>query len=786
MIYPFDFEQRLGFDQLKKRIESYCLSALGVKNVEEINFSSDFDRVKLLLLECSEAKSILEKGEHLPLINVFDPSDLYPIISIEGAFVEAEALHEIALSVDTIKNCVKYITKSKDALPSLFVLARDVSVDFGLIDVINTKIDDAGAIKDSASPELLKIRKKLKDLETKARKLIDQLFREAASKGYVPEGMLPVMREGRVVIPILPEFKRKLRGVVMGESGTGQTVFMEPSEAIEANNDIRELELEERKVCVKILRALTQELRHNLPSIKEAFSFIGRLDFINAKSKLALELDAGMPLLVNKPILEWHNARHPLLIISHKDKAPVIPLTIDLIERERFILVSGPNAGGKSVCLKTVGLIQYMLQSGILVPLEEHSKAGIFDQIFLDIGDQQSIENDLSTYSSHLRNMRNFVKKATDRSLVLMDELGAGTDPNFGGGIAQAILKDLVGRKVWGVATTHYYNLKLFAEEQEGIRNAAMQFDSKKLEPMFSLEIGKPGSSFALEIAKKIGLPKSIITEAEQIIGKDLTGLESLIKKVADEKQALKQREEKLQQNEKKYQALLTKYESLSAQLEAEKKDILNKAKSEASLLLKQTNKEIEKTIRHIKENRAEKKETRKIRQSLQALEQKIKPQSSATLEKEELVVGNKVRLAGQEVVGTLISTSGKVATVEFGEMRSTVPLSKLVKAGRSDVKEAKSKLRAMGIDLVSRQSQFSTTLDVRGKRAEEVMSLVNYFIDDAVLLGHGELKILHGKGEGVLRKVVREQLKFNTAVATFQDEHVERGGAGITQVVLK
>lgn len=785
MVYPSDFEAKLGFDQIRLRIGDYCFNTLGRNAVDAIRFCTEYKIIKALLDQGSEFKRIKERAIAFPLAPYHDPSEQYPIIGIEGSFIEAESLQEIAMSVQVIEDCLSFLKNEQETYPNLFQLMLSVTLPDIIKKSINSKIDDMGKLKDNASHELLRIRKKLRDESGRARRLVDQMFRDAVSNGMVPEGSSPVIREGRVVIPVLSEYKRKIKGVIMDESATGQTVYMEPTEVIEANNEIRNLELEERRESIKILRELTALLRTHLPALKLGFDFLGQLDAIQAKTRFAFDIEAALPQLVDGPKLDWINARHPLLFLNHKGKMPVVPLTIDLTTHERFLLVSGPNAGGKSVCLKTVGLIQYMVQCGLLVPLDEQSEAGVFHHIFLDIGDQQSIENDLSTYSSHLRNMRHFVDRANEETLVLMDELGAGTDPNFGGGIAEAILKNLVEKKVWGVATTHYYNLKLYAEHSEGIRNASMQFDGKRLEPRFILDIGKPGSSFALEIARKTGLGK-IIKEAEDIIGKDLTGLEALIKKVSDEKQELVKREGEVREKEKKYNELLGKYNQLNQELETRKKEIINKAKEEAGLLIKQTNKEIEKTIRHIKENRAEKKETKRVRQTLEGLKESVKLNAEPKTASNEIISeGDYVRLIGQDVSGKVISLKGNSALVQFGDMRSSVKMDKLVKSSAREEKVSTAR-RSFGVDLLAKQTNFNPTLDVRGMRVEEIVPVLDQFLDDAVLLGHGGLRILHGKGGGVLRGVVRERLKQNKNVVSFDHEHIERGGDGITTVVLK
>jgi DNA mismatch repair protein MutS2 len=789
MVYPSDCEQKLGFDQVRQRLKSYCLSSLGQARVDSIQFISKYSFLQALLLQNSEFKQILEKGDVIPTSSYFDPEDLLPTIAIEDSFIEEESFIQIIKSLQSIFEFKQFLSKSKEVYPSLFLLSEPVLLPTQVWLTLQLRFDDLGKVKDNASQELARIRKKLKEEQIRSRKLVDQIFRTASDQGFVPEGMTPTIRDGRAVIPILAEHKRKLKGFMADESSTGQTIFLEPAEVLEANNEIRDLQLAERREVIRILKELTAILRANFTEFKNAYSFLGQMDFNRAKAKFSVDINAVLPQLKDSPDLNWMHARHPLLLLSLKGNRSVVPLTIDLTVSQRMLLISGPNAGGKSVCLKTVGLIQYMLQCGMLVPLHEKSSVGIFKDIFLDIGDQQSIENDLSTYSSHLKNMSFFLQHASESTLVLLDELGAGTDPNFGGGIAQAILEGLLLKSVWGIATTHYYNLKLFAGKTEGIRNGAMQFDTKRLDPLFLLDIGKPGSSFALEIARKTGLPSTILHQAEAIIGKDLTGLEMLMKSVADEKQSLAKRDVEVGKKEKELKAALEKYNQLSAELEGKKKEILNKAKSEASYLLKETNREIEKTIRHIQENKAEKKETRKVRQNLLGLIDKVKPTEGnvAPLESHEIKEGDKVRIIGQEVTGTVLSVKDNNAIVQFGDLRSTLKMNQLIHSHHVvAVDSTISRARQMGVDIHKKQSQFSTTLDVRGKRVDEVIPVLEQFLDDAVLLSQHELRILHGKGEGVLRSVIRDQLRKTKGIASVADEHVERGGAGITVVVLK
>lgn len=788
MIYPDTLEVKLGFDIIRAKLKNYCLSSAGQAWVDIMKFSKDWDFIHILLKQNLEFRLILEKGDAFPSRHFFDPSTWFQKISIEGHWLESEEFLNLAYGMEAIFACKLFLVKNAEIYPQLFALTQPVSISNALIQQITSKIDDKALVKDNASSDLARIRKKLRDEQGRVRKLAEQIFKEAVASNWVPEGALPTIRDGRVVIPIQAEHKRRLKGFILDESATGQTVFMEPTEMLDANNEIRELEHEEKREIIRILKTLTDDFRLQLPALRSSFRFLSQIDFIRAKAKFSLEIEADMPILEKQPELTWYNAKHPLLYLSLKGKRDVVPLSIELNSNERVLLVSGPNAGGKSVCLKTVGLLQYMVQCGLLIPLSDRSRVGIFQDIFLDIGDQQSIENDLSTYSSHLRNMNVFIQSAGDRSLILLDELGSGTDPNFGGAIAQAILESLLDKKVWGVATTHYYNLKLYANQHPGVRNAAMRFDDKNLIPLYILDIGKPGSSFALEIAKKTGLPDRTIEEAEKLVGKDLAGFETLVRSLEKERQELSLKINKLEKQEAELKQSLTKYQTLSTELETKKKDILNKAKEDASNLLRETNREIEKTIRHIKENKAEKKETLKVRKNLQTLTDKVGtvPKVENAGPVQSLKEGDRVRIIGQEGHGVILSIQGKNATIQFGLMKSVAKLEKLEKITANVEKEMAARLRSAGINVIEKRANFNQTLDIRGKRVDEVIGILEQYLDTAILLGQGELRILHGKGEGVLRKVVRDHLKRYKEVASVKDEHVERGGDGITVVVLK
>lgn len=787
MTYPESIEQKLGFDQLRQRLVSYCLSPAGERLVASMKFSTKYERILLQLKQVSEFKQIEDRSLDFPARHFFDPEGWFAKAAIEGNFLDEREFLPLAQSLQSIGLCKSFLVKHQEEFSELFKLAAPLGNTASLQKEIISKIDDTGLVKDTASPTLQSLRRKLRDEQIRLRKTAEQIFRQAVQEKWVPEGALPTVRDGRVVIPILAEYKRKLKGFIQDESATGQTIFMEPAEMLEANNEIRDLEHAERREIVKILIDLTTLVRLELPVLRVAYAFQATIDFIRSKAKLANDLQATLPLVENKPMLEWYAARHPILFLSYKGKREVVPLTIRLEHEARMLLVSGPNAGGKSVCLKTVGLLQYMLQCGLLIPLADHSHVGIFNEVFLDIGDQQSIENDLSTYSSHLKNMKVFLENASRNSLVLMDELGSGTDPNFGGAIAQAILSSLVDKEVWGVATTHYYNLKLFADGHRGIRNAAMRFDEEHLQPLYILEIGKPGSSFALEIARKTGLPSATLEDAESLVGADLAGFEKLARTLEQERKEHADKVKELEKQQAELNETFAKYQALSTDLETRKKEIIGKAKEEAMVLLKTTNREIEKTIRHIQENKAEKKETLKVRKSLQDLSRSVsKGMVQPSTITDVLEEGDRVRIIGQFGSGLLLSLQGKNAIVQFGEMKSTVSVSKLEKVSGAVQKELATKLRGSGINLFEKQASFNSTLDVRGKRVEELMPVLETFMDTAILLGHGELKILHGKGEGVLRKVIRDCLKQYKEVASFKDEHVDRGGDGITIVVLK
>ncbi|MEM7107147.1 MAG: endonuclease MutS2 [Bacteroidota bacterium] len=788
MLYPKDIFSKLGFNQILDLLRSRCRSSLGLERVDKIRFSNNFDHVAKLLSQTAEFKHILSSGDAFPGNYYIDVRPHLEHAKVEGTFLQEVQFKEISKSLITIRSISKFLSSRQDEYPSLNALLRPDGESFVLIEKIDSKIDEDNRLKDSASIELARIRKNIGQKHRQVRKVLRQEFDTALKSGFIPEGASMTVRDGRMVIPLAAEYKKRVKGFVHDESSTGQTVFLEPTSVLEGNNELRELEYAEKRESIRILTSLTDDLRAVLNPIQQAYGFLGFVDFIQAKARLAVDLAAELPLLKPKPYLNWVQARHPLLYLAHQEsKKEIVPLTISLDASQRILVISGPNAGGKSVCLKTVGLLQLMLQSGLMVPVAESSEFGFFDDIFIDIGDEQSIENDLSTYSSHLSNMKHFMKQGRANTLVLIDEFGTGTDPQFGGAIAQAVLEELNEKAVFGVVTTHYGNIKGYGEETAGLANGAMKYDMANLKPLYQLEVGKPGSSFSLEIARKIGISHHIINNAKELIGDQTVDLDKLLMRLERQKQKTLAREKSIKEREKEVEQLESKYSKLLNELESNKKQIITKAKSEAETILKDTNREIEKTIRHIKENKAEKSETVKARQRLDSLKRKVslrnKPEPKIL--EEPIEVGDAVRVLGQEAVGEVLSIRGKGVEIQFGDLKSTVKMNRLEKVSKKASKTIKKQI-SKGIDLNQRLAGFSSTLDVRGKRAEEVFSIVDTFLDNAVLFGRGEVKILHGKGDGILRKLIREHLKGTPYISSIQDEHIERGGAGISVVQLK
>jgi len=803
MLYPSNIEEKLGFEKIKNAIRQKCNGEFGQSYVEKIWFSSDYELIKKLLIQTDEMVKILESGTRFPRSEYFNISKHLVKASKIEAYLTDEEFHELKLTLTNAEELLAFFKKNTDQYIHLSLLTVGIYLNPQILFEINKVIDESGKIRNTASEDLVKIRGKLLELEFKVRAKLDRLLKKFIKDGYSGEDVNVTIRNGRLVIPVRAEYKRVVGGFIHDESASGQTAFIEPSTLVELNNDIRDLYYKEKREIVRILISLTDLIRPEIDNLKNCYEFTGRIDFIRAKALFAIELGATLPEIVNSASIEWIQAKHPLLYLSHKQLGKtVVPLDITLVHENRILVISGPNAGGKSVCLQTVGLVQYMLQCGLLVPLLEGSTMGIFQRLFIDIGDEQSLENDLSTYSSHLMNMHSFLNFATRKTLFLIDEFGTGTEPQFGGAIAEAILDKLSKKKSFGVITTHYTNLKKYAEKTEGVINGAMRFDISKMEPLFELQIGKPGSSFALEIAGKIGLPKEIIQQAKKGIGTSHVNFERLLGELEQEKKEFENQKKKLQSKESEFKHLITEYESLKTYLEKNKNKILKEAQQKAEDIISSSNKEIEKTIRLIKEAKADKEKTKLLRKNLDDYKEKIK--IKAPLIKQEkkenqvikivegkIGIGDKVRIKNQNTVGQVILIKGNDAEVAIGDLKSNLKLSRLEKISSKDYNaitgsRSKGTTRFISSDLNEKLKHFDSTLDLRGKRAEEALSILNNYLDQAMLLGKNEIRILHGKGDGILRDVIRNHLNQVDFISHIRDEVIERGGAGISIVVLK
>eukprot|EP00388_Colpodella_angusta_P008591 GDKJ01023392.1.p1 GENE.GDKJ01023392.1~~GDKJ01023392.1.p1 ORF type:complete len:815 (-),score=164.53 GDKJ01023392.1:8331-10775(-) len=814
MLYPQNIEQKLGFDRIREHLSELCVSSLGRAFVNKIRFADNYDLIQKMIRQVAEMKDILAfEPQAFPSQNYLDVNQQLSKAAIEGAFLTEEEFFDLKLSLRTIQECLRFFdNKEPEAYPQLRELVGTAfSADLNLrqiLDSLDKVIDDRGKLKDNASPELQSIRRRIQSQEIDLRKKLESILKNARSNGWISDDFSLTLRGGRMVIPIAAEHKRKIKGFVHDESDTGKTVFMEPTEVLEANNEIRELESAERREIIRILMELTTRVRPHVPVLRKAYTFLGIIDFIRAKARLAIEINGIAPLSLNSQIVDWKNAVHPLLFLSFKKQGKKVqPLTIKLDSEERILLISGPNAGGKSVTLKTLGLVQYMYQCGLLVPMSEFSTIGIFRSVFIDIGDEQSLENDLSTYSSHLTNMKYFLINSDRKTLFLIDEFGTGTEPTLGGAIAESILEDLNRSGAYGAINTHYTNLKTFADKTKGLVNGAMRYDAEHLEPLYELEIGKPGSSFAIEIAYKIGLPKAIIDKSKQKIGNQQVSFEKLIKELEIEKKVFADKNVENAQKQRKLDQLLEQYNSLKSYLETEKKTILNTAKIQAKELIKNTNQKIEATIKEIREQGAEKLATKEIRQDLVDFQQSLvlekvntntkKPTPKEEKEKEEreeievilgeISVGSLVRIKGQEALGEVLSLRGKDAEIAIGDLKTTVKINRLEKISRKEYKQKiSSSTKIVGVDMNDKMMNFSFNLDLRGKRGEEALVEVDKFMNDAIMVGYDELRIVHGKGDGILRNLIRQHLRGYKQVANTQDEHADRGGAGVTLVSMK
>lgn len=850
MIYPKTFEDKIGFNEIRTLLRERCLSSLGKEEVDKITFMDNVKAINTQLSRVREFRRLQEEEENFPLNYFFDVRQSVARLRLEGTHMEEDELFDLRRSLGTVNDIVTYLNRTdKDAAvaatddgwrkdpvypyPALHELAEGVVTFPQILQRIDQILDKFGKIRDTASPELLNIRRELAKVEGSISRTLYSILRSAQSEGLIEKDVTPAMRDGRLVIPVVPTMKRKIKGIVHDESASGKTLFIEPTEVVEANNRVRELEAEERREVIRILTEMAKVIRPHVPQILDSYKLLAQVDMLRAKTELAKLIGGIEPEVGKYPHIDWIEATHPLLRLSLQNQGKkVVPLEITLTRNKRMLIISGPNAGGKSVCLKTVGLVQYMLQCGLSVPMSERSQTGIFQNILIDIGDEQSIEDDLSTYSSHLTNMKNMMKSANDRTLILIDEFGTGTEPQIGGAIAEAVLKQFCIKRAYGVITTHYQNLKHFADSHEGVVNGAMLYDRHQMQALFQLQIGQPGSSFAIEIARKIGLPEQVIHDASEIVGSDYIQSDKYLQDIVRDKRYWESKRQTIHQREKQMEQTIAKYESEISDLAKSRKEVLAKAKERAEELFKESNKKIENVIREIREKQAEKEETKKLRDSLkdfkegisdmdkQAEDDKIARKMAQILRRKEnkknrkkgdpsssgqdkdntsaattlstvsapLKEGDTVRIKGTTSVGKIESIQGKNATVIFGDLRSTTSLKKLEHATAPKREEPRPFMtvgRQTRETIDEKKLNFKQDLDVRGMRGDEALNAVMYFIDDATLVGMSRVRILHGTGTGILRQLIRQYLATVPAVTSYKDEHVQFGGAGITVVDL-
>ena len=845
MIYPSNFEQKIGFNDIRVMLKEHCLSALGREKVDRITFSTDVETINEWLEQVREFRRLQEEADDFPLQYFFDVRQSVARIRLDGTYLETNELFDLRRSLETIHLIVRYLNRTDEPTdsepvrypyPALHRLTQDVLTFPQLIQRIDQLIDKFGNIRDSASVDLARIRSELAKTEGSVSRTLYSILRLAQSEGLVEKDINPTLRDGRLVIPVAPGLKRRIKGIVHDESATGRTVYIEPAEVVEANNRIRELEAEEKREIIRILKEFSVVLRPRIDDILYSYDFLAVIDLVRAKALLAARLTAFEPVINAFPHIDWIQAVHPLLQSSlQKQEKSVVPLDIMLTREHRILIISGPNAGGKSVCLKTVGLLQYMLQCGLSIPIGERSTVGIFQNIMIDIGDEQSIENDLSTYSSHLMNMKQMIRQADDCTLLLIDEFGSGTEPQIGGAIAESVLRQYCKKGVYGVITTHYQNLKHFAEDHNGVVNGAMLYDRQEMRALFQLQIGQPGSSFAIEIARKTGLPEEVIRDASEMVGTAYIQSEKYLQDIIRDKRYWENKRRTVHQREKEMEKTIAKYENAISEIEQNRKEILRKAREEAEELLRESNRKIEQTIREIRESQAEKEETKRIREELNAFKEEVKEfdtkdndekiarkmvqiqqrkerhekrkrekaeerrrdadavkvavQDKRSASSAGFQMGDAVRIKGLSSVGKVKSVDGKIATVIFGDMRTKMRTDRLEYVKTVEQAKTESSLQSYSVSRSTRETidnrklNFKQDLDIRGMRGDEALNAVTYFIDDAILVGMPRVRILHGKGNGILRQLIRQYLSTVPNVADYHDEHVQFGGAGITVV---
>lgn len=848
MIYPENYENKVGFNDIRTLLCGFCQSELGKERVADLHMLTEIGAIRQRLSETQELETILNELIELPEMSFYDLRPAIQRIRLEGTHIEEEDLSKLKKSLDTLHSWLKIIRTTeedsdKPVYPALNQLSMGVFTFMAVAATIDKTLDRYGKIKDEASPELARIRGELRASEGSVNRTLHGILKVVKSEGLVPQDVTPTFREGRLVIPVSPSLKKRLRGIVHDESATGKTVFIEPQEVVEANNRIRELEAEERREIIQILKHITMLLRPNSQELLRAFVFLADLEFVRARVGFAKHIGGIYPNVAPYPIIDWTLAQHPLLKLSlAKQGKKVVPLEIKLDRKQHILIISGPNAGGKSVCLKTVGLIQYMVQCGLPVPVGEGSKMGIFNNLAIDIGDEQSIEDDLSTYSSHLLNMKNMMKMADSSTLLLIDEFGGGTEPTIGGAMAESILMRYNSKGAFGVITTHYQNLKHFADAHEGVANGAMLYDRQQMQALFQLQIGNPGSSFAIEIARKIGIPEDVIADATDIVGKDYVNADKYLLDIVRDKRYWENKRQTIHSQEKQMEQTIQKYEQEIEELKQKRKEIIQSARQQAEEIIRNSNAVVENTIREIREAQADKERTKEIRSELnefrdqleeatrsdydelierkmRQIQERKKRQEDRKRDKNEkairdaqrpaigsllsalgaqpkatdgLVIGMPVKIIGTTAIGTVEKINGKRITVQFGMVRSVMDASKLAPA-KPDKKEKKQAFQVA--TYVSKETQdrirethlnFNPEIDVRGMRGDEAIETITHYMDDAILVGASRVRILHGTGNGILRQLIRQYLHTVPQVTSATDEDVRFGGAGITVVKIK
>ncbi|MBR5333298.1 MAG: Smr/MutS family protein [Alistipes sp.] len=828
MIYPSNFEQKIGFDRLREQVVALCSTQAAQEIIRGEGFSTSRKEIEFRQEIADEMRVLIMLDPDAPRDEFPDLGGVLAKIGVEGAFLTAEELALLRLALTAVGNMVGFImSRRAEQYPRLRTRSERVCVFPDVIRRINQLVDEDGEIRDGASHELLSIRRAIREHEGQVSKRLQQVLNNAKRAGVVDADAMISIRDGRAVIPVSAANKRKLNGFIHDESATGRTFYIEPVEVVELNNQLKELEYAERREIVRLLTEFTEELRPDAEPIAEAGEYLSEMDAVRAKARWAVENGAGKPIVSYDDRMVLRNAYHPLLAQTLKrEKKELVPLDMQLDKEKHILVISGPNAGGKSVCLKTTGIVQYMFQCGFPVTAGEMSELPVFESICIDIGDEQSMDNDLSTYSSHLLNMKSMLQAASSKTLVLIDEFGSGTEPVIGGAIAEAILERLLEKGCYGVITTHYSNIKYYATGTDGIANGAMMFDVQNIRPLFKLEQGKPGSSFAIEIARKIGLPEDIIRTASDKAGSDHINLEKQLREIARDRRYWSQKRDRIRQTDRKVEELESSYEQQLSRIKEERKEIITKAKEEAQRLIADANRQIENTIRTIKEAQAEKELTRLARRELDDFKESVeKTESSFNSQKVEqemeklmrrkqrreenkkrkgeavaepelavpapkpIEVGSKVKIEGQEVLGVVQSIKGKRVQVAFGQILTMVEKDKLIVVSNAEYKKSIRPTQArtvLSVDISTRKLNFRDSVDVRGMRAVEALEVVQDLVDDALMVGVGGVTILHGKGTGALQQEIRRYLRSIPEVESAKDEHADRGGAGITVVRFK